>query len=65
MNIITLGKKYKAIQKSSEEQNFFEENIVVNRDLLINIIGVGMSDIEVIDTFSRTINIAGLEKYLK
>jgi hypothetical protein len=65
VNIITLNKKYKAIQKSSEEQNFFEENIVVNRDLLINIIGVGMSDIEVIDTFSKTINISALEKYLK
>ena len=64
VQIVNLYDKYKAIQKSSVEQSFYEFNIVVNRDLLINIIGVGMSDIEVIHTFSKTINIAAIENYL-
>lgn len=67
LNTITLIKTnglYPSLEKYSESEQFYERNIIVNEELLINIIGQEIKSKEKIDEFCRQLLIVELEEYL-
>lgn len=64
-SVMTIQDRYRALRKDAQEQRFYELNIVVNSDILVNVIGVGMGTIKPIERFSEEIDFNGLQGYLK
>jgi hypothetical protein len=62
--VIKVNNKYDALEKYSAEEKYYERNIVVNRELLLNIVANGIENTEVIDTFTSLIKIEELSNKL-
>ena len=63
IEIILIG-TYNALEKFSLEEKYYEQNIIVNNDVLINIIANGIEDKNTINDFVSKINLYGLDQYL-
>lgn len=64
LEVVTIKKKYSALKKSIPDSNYYELNIVVNKDTLLNIITNGSDQPELINNFCNQIDINKLDKYL-
>ena len=63
--VVKIRDRYNALETFSEEEGYFERNILVNEQLLLNVLATGVVEKASIDQFCETIDIKNLEKYLK
>ena len=64
-SIIKVNEVYAALEKISEDEKYYERNIVVNENTLLNVIGHDLESSEALDLFCQKINIVGLDNFLK
>jgi hypothetical protein len=62
--IIKIKDKYNAIEKSAADENYYERNIVVNENTLLNLIGQDIPSKNILDSFCDDIDIKGLDHFL-
>ena len=63
--VVKIREQYNALETYSEEEGYFERNILVNEQLLLNILATGLIEKTSIDNFCNGIDIIKLERYLK
>ena len=63
--VVKIRNKYNALETFSEEEGYFERNILVNEQLLLNVLATGLVEKDSIDKFCDGIDILQLEGYLK
>jgi len=64
IEIVTLKNKYYALKKSIKDSNYYELNIVINKETLLNIIANGTDQDELINNFCNQIDLNKLDKFL-
>jgi len=64
MSVITVQKSFAAIKKVSDDSPLIELNIVLSEDILLNIVGAGLTE-EEMEAFVTHIDLAGIFSYLK
>jgi hypothetical protein len=63
--VVKIRDRYNALETYSEEEGYFERNILVNEQLLLNVLATGLIEKTSIDSFCNGIDISRLEQYLK
>jgi hypothetical protein len=64
-SIIKVKEKYSALEKSSQEGNFNERNIIISKDAILNVIVNGVNAKEIMDRFCKKIDLKKLDEYLQ
>jgi hypothetical protein len=62
--VIKVNNHFDALEKYSEDEKYYEQNIIVNRELLLNIVANGIEDKSLIETFTSLIKMEELSNYL-
>jgi len=57
--------QYKALETVSEDKMYFEQNIILNPELMMTVVGIGIVDHTLIDAFLKQVKLAKLEAYFK
>jgi len=65
VSLIKVLEKYDALAKKDDDGQFVEVNLILNRDLLINIIVNGVEDPKIIQKFFENCDFEGLATYLQ
>jgi hypothetical protein len=62
--IVVIKDNYKALEKFSLEEKYYERNIIVNKELLINVVANGQYNKELLDNYIEAIKLENLDLYL-
>ena len=56
---------YKAIETVSDDNTHYEQNIILNDDLMLTLISVGMKQADILNEFISQVQVAQLQEYLE
>jgi hypothetical protein len=63
--VIKVNKQFSTLEKYVPEENYSERNIIVHRDLLVNVVANGITNNMTVEALCKEINFSGLSDFLK